>query len=323
MTSVSGTSQQLGFVVQNAAGAPFHFHTKERFKEIERRCEELAGSGAADVFLMSETFPVKRIDDFITAAWRRFGGQAFRATSRENDKTWKPKFSGSGLTTLTDRDVTVRGGPEFMPFEDGIFTDQLANKGVLLTRILLANGHEVDFYNVHLQAEWFGAKQIRLQQLAELKNFIAGSSAPENTVVVCGDLNFSQFKLWDLVEGKKPRDWQTGDEYRAMVVPANDPARIVDDVDSARDDPARLRFLDYVQLVHPGKLENILPTHDMPFGLGKKNVPGVRVDHILVLPGRGASIDIEKSTLAATRLSEQRKVSDHKALIASMNLKFE
>lgn len=80
MTSVSGTSQQLGFVVQNAAAAPFHFHTKERFKEIERRCEELAGSGAADVFLMCETFPVKRTDDFITAAWRRFGGQAFRAT---------------------------------------------------------------------------------------------------------------------------------------------------------------------------------------------------------------------------------------------------
>lgn len=71
------------------------------------------------------------------------------------------------------------------------------------------NGHEVDFYNVHLQAEWFGAKQIRLQQLAELKNFIVGS------------------------------------------------------------------------------------------------------------------IDVEKSTLVATRLSEQHKVSDHKALIASMNLIFE
>ncbi len=69
------------------------------------------------------------------------------------------------------------------------FPDQLASKGILLTRYLI-NEKTVDVYNTQLQAgSSQGAHKLRQEQAEELVTFVGRESSPEHTVIVLGDFN--------------------------------------------------------------------------------------------------------------------------------------
>lgn len=81
--------------------------------------------------------------------------------------------------------------------DDG--SDELANKGILVTTIKLAEGHYVDIYNIH--ADSFGGKaseNARKAQFAQLADYIKKHSVYEEStgtydhaVIVMGDFNAS------------------------------------------------------------------------------------------------------------------------------------
>lgn len=90
--------------------------------------------------------------------------------------------------------------------------DYWAGKGTALVRISLGEGVGVlDFYNIHAQASYvkqgsFDANApVRLEQMAELRDFVLRTSRPDNPVILAGDFNCRQGSedYQFLVEGVK------------------------------------------------------------------------------------------------------------------------
>jgi endonuclease/exonuclease/phosphatase family metal-dependent hydrolase len=108
-----------------------------------------------------------------------------------------PDFSfpyGSGLSAFVSKRTAKVVDTERHRFEDcsGWFDrsyDCWATKGVLLMRLRLENGAELDVYNLHLDAgQSSSAMKVREDQLTELIAFIGRESAGR-AVIVAGDFN--------------------------------------------------------------------------------------------------------------------------------------
>lgn len=101
---------------------------------------------------------------------------------------------GSGLTTLAKRDTlrVVEEQRESFGMCEGYLgsaQDCFAEKGVLMVRLRLQNGAEVDVYNTHLEAGGDAKDQeIRVRQLAMIAEFMKRHSTGR-AVVFGGDFN--------------------------------------------------------------------------------------------------------------------------------------
>jgi endonuclease/exonuclease/phosphatase family metal-dependent hydrolase len=108
-----------------------------------------------------------------------------------------PDFSfpyGSGLSAFVSKRTAKIVDTERHRFDDcsgwvDRSYDCWATKGVLLMRLRLENGAEIDVYNLHLDAgQSSSAMKVREDQLAELIAFIGRESAGR-AVIVAGDFN--------------------------------------------------------------------------------------------------------------------------------------
>jgi endonuclease/exonuclease/phosphatase family metal-dependent hydrolase len=108
-----------------------------------------------------------------------------------------PDFSfpyGSGLSAFVSKRTAKVVDTERRRFDDcsgwvDRSYDCWATKGVLLLRLRLENGAEIDVYNLHLDAgQSSSAMKVREDQLAEVIAFIGRESAGR-AVIVAGDFN--------------------------------------------------------------------------------------------------------------------------------------
>lgn len=101
---------------------------------------------------------------------------------------------GSGLTMIADPAVARVLAEQRMAFGMcegylGAAQDCFAEKGVLMVRLRLTNGAEIDVYDTHLEAGGGGADQdIRVKQLSMIADFMKRNSAGR-AVVFGGDFN--------------------------------------------------------------------------------------------------------------------------------------
>lgn len=101
------------------------------------------------------------------------------------------KLANSGLAALSRFPIIKE---EFHPFATARGVDGLAEKGVLLTRLLHPVLGEVDFYTLHMQASYSDSKKFELTrdcQIKEVFEFV-GSQSGDRTVILTGDFNMRE-----------------------------------------------------------------------------------------------------------------------------------
>lgn len=178
-------SFELSFISLNTMGALFKPQRPQRF----RRIVDLMSESPAQFFALQETFSSKVTQSHLID---RLHHKKFELTRGDHRNLWKLKVTCSGLSSVSMHPVVKT---EFKAFSKAKSMDRLANKGVLLTRIEIEPGLEVDVYNTHLQASYLHRNEnakTRMRQLKEVADFIRTHSSPDDTILVLGDFNFKE-----------------------------------------------------------------------------------------------------------------------------------
>lgn len=176
---------QFSFLTLNTMGALFKPQVSERYQKITASLIKTN----AEFFALQEVFHVKKSRDWILGPLQN---RNFKIAHAHQFSYRKFKSVGSGLASISKHPITKE---EFYSFKFSKSVDRFSNKGVLLTRLMLQDNIEIDFYNTHLQASYLYRHQnakTRLRQLHELSEFVFQHSSPKNTVIIVGDFNFKE-----------------------------------------------------------------------------------------------------------------------------------
>lgn len=170
----------------NIFGSLYLPSTRRRMAEIGRLLVKMAEEHGIDVICLQETFFSSWRDKHLIRPWlEKFSSHA--STSKQG-----LYLLDSGLSTLSKSQIIKS---EFLGFSRAKGVDGLANKGVLLTRVQLSDGTEVDVYNTHTQASYLSQKaksSVRISQVQEILTFVQKHSDKNNPVFLLGDLNLTE-----------------------------------------------------------------------------------------------------------------------------------
>lgn len=268
----------LNIFSQNTWGVPvISSKRKKRYQNLSYATQKID----ADLFLLQETFSKEFTEKYFINPWQR----RYQYFSRGNEKNLATlDFTSSGLTTLSKYPIVET---RFHPFDKEILFDSLAAKGILISRIQLPNGHEIDVYNLHLQSgEPFKKKaiSIRKEQLKQIADLVQDYSGINRTILLVGDFNFIE----------------NSPEYDFIV-----------DEDGELEDGS-LQFLDISRELYSDPSLN-------PFVTYRYNKPlkESRLDYVLLRPASGWTWEPFCSDIEIRDL----KVSDHNALLAQITLR--
>ena len=174
---------QLRVLTYNIWGLPSpKAHATWRYGEIAKRL------GAYDVIAFEEAWSSNTdvVWQIPTHPYHAFGGQVHG-------------MGGASGLILASKYPIVES--HFLGFTICAGWECLAKKGVLMTRIQISPGLQVDFYMTHLNA-WDEHELIRSSQIMELVGMINDYSL-DNPIVIMGDLNagFRSNNYWELLGG--------------------------------------------------------------------------------------------------------------------------
>jgi endonuclease/exonuclease/phosphatase family metal-dependent hydrolase len=171
----------------NIFGSSYWPQTKRRMQQMGESLVNLTDELGLDFITLQETFFNSYRDELIVKPWQ----ERFHHHSYADQKKWWQVF-GSGLTTLSRHEIihTI-----FEPYKTSKVVDAFSNKGILLTRIKLPTGVELDLYNTHTQASYInpkGRNTVRERQIEQLSAFIQKESDGSRPILLMGDLNTTE-----------------------------------------------------------------------------------------------------------------------------------
>lgn len=124
--------------------------------------------------------------------------------AHHSDKYCALSLVDSGLSTLSNFPIIETNKVHFRSRAG--FQDIIASKGILLTRTKI-NGHIIDIYNTHMQAEDAqGGTLARIDQAKQIVEFINASSPMTHSVILIGDFNMSPQRFLRDVANFKQKD---------------------------------------------------------------------------------------------------------------------
>lgn len=172
-------------------------HAPWRYAEIARRLDPY------DVVAFEETWS-KKTDVVLppkTHPYHAFGGKPHGL------------IGGSGLMAISRYPITES---HFRAYKDCSEWECPASKGVLMFRVQVRFGVEIDFYATHLNA-WESESLVRSSQILELVGMVHDHSDFSRPIVVLGDFNsdFRSINYWELVGNLSLRD--SYEEHLARV----------------------------------------------------------------------------------------------------------
>ena len=157
-------------------------HAPWRYKEIAKRL------GQYDIIAFEEAWSTKTdvVWQIPTHPYHAFGGQAHG-------------IGGASGLILASKFPIVES--HFLGYHESAGFECLAKKGVLMVRIEMSPGVQIDVYITHLNA-WDEHELIRTSQILELIGLVHEYSV-DNPVVIMGDLNadFRSNNYWELLGG--------------------------------------------------------------------------------------------------------------------------
>lgn len=179
MQPVAPTS--FSIISQNIGATPF---AKDGLKRVSRFSRALKQPALqTDFVCLQETFTV--LSRLLIGQTSKHHPYVSIPTSRNF------RLLPSGLAFLSKYPIIES---RFLPFLTAKNQDRLANKGVLLTRVLHPNLGTINFLNVHLQASYQSAIQytdVRDRQLDILREFVFRECL-QNLTVMSGDFNSTE-----------------------------------------------------------------------------------------------------------------------------------
>ncbi|MBF0106773.1 MAG: endonuclease/exonuclease/phosphatase family protein [Deltaproteobacteria bacterium] len=255
----------------NTMGAPLKPAVAARYKRIGPWLVRFARERGVDFITLQETYRTALRDNHLIRPW----ACEFKHFMAVNDRGGR-LFQG-GLCTLSRHEIT---GSSYRIFSQGKLLDSLVAKGILLTRIKLPQGCEIDVYNIHTQSSDLSQKfrfAVRTHQFLEALHFIKQTHNPNNTVLLTGDLNIEEYN----------------DEYPMLVEK------------SGALHPYELKFFDVMRGVFPDKTRYPLKTYKSIHSGNE-----YKLDHVLLRPAKGGAWDRANSTteIIDTGLSDHRAV---------------
>ncbi|MBI2704707.1 MAG: endonuclease/exonuclease/phosphatase family protein [Actinobacteria bacterium] len=154
--------------------------------------------GRADVLALAEVWEW-RDRDTLLGAWPA----AERPTVAEGPAAGPLAIRGSGLRTFVDGHPVSQTASTVFSVRGNLLVDAdvLANKGVLLTSVVVGDGVELEIYSTHLC--WGGGllpskkhpegvrPAVRAAQVAELASFIRRTHSAGSPILVVGDFNLA------------------------------------------------------------------------------------------------------------------------------------
>jgi endonuclease/exonuclease/phosphatase family metal-dependent hydrolase len=165
---------------------PFQNNTArllEVAKEVNRGCY--------DIFLAQELFVsrYKRLTGFMDSIEPSFYFNTFH-TVRAPLPSRKSFFCDSGLAIYTRYPVVET---LFFPFSSGIYSDRLAEKGVLYARVVHDQVGPMHIFNTHVQSgNSSRSRAVRGRQFNELLSFITDQVSEDDApIIVAGDFNMN------------------------------------------------------------------------------------------------------------------------------------
>lgn len=187
MTSIN-TMKEFSFKIltYNIFGSLYLPSTRRRMAAIGQLLVPMAKEYSLDVICLQETFFSSWREKYLIQPWlKKFSSHA--STSKQGFY-----LLDSGLVTLSKSQIIKS---EFFGFSRAKGVDRFANKGVLLTRLQMPDGTELDIYNTHTQASYVSQKTkspVRIAQVKEILAFVQKHSDAKSHVVLLGDLNLTE-----------------------------------------------------------------------------------------------------------------------------------
>lgn len=138
------------------------------------------------------------------------------------DKRHCFSFVDSGLSTLSKFPVIFEAKEIYHSYAG--FSDSLASKGILLTRLLI-DGLILDLYTTHMQAGYTDSEnRARREQAKQVIEFVNRHSPREHSVLIVGDFNMSPKRPDRKFEDFKPQHYsherdmiQRTDSFQLML----------------------------------------------------------------------------------------------------------
>lgn len=232
----------------NIFGSLYLPSTQRRMAEIGQLLVKMAEEQGIEVICLQETFFSSWREKHLIQPWlKKFPAHA--STSKQG-----LYLLDSGLTTLSKYPIIKS---DFLGFSCAKGIDSFANKGVLLTRVQMSDGTEVDIYNTHTQASYVSQKiksPVRISQVKQILEFVKKHSDSKSHVLLLGDLNLTE----------------DNEEYAILLEEGG--------------------FTDVMRTLHPNRDLHPMPTI-------KKSHPSKekKIDHVFIKPGENSDWGVQKS----------------------------
>lgn len=247
----------------NIFGSLYLPSTRRRMAEIGQLLVTMAEEQGIDVVCLQETFFSSWREKHLIRPWlEKFASHA--STSKQG-----LYLLDSGLTTLSKSQIIKS---EFLGFSRAKGVDGLANKGVLLTRVQMPDGTELDVYNTHTQASYVSQKiksHVRISQVKQILEFVQKHSDPKGHVVLLGDMNMTE----------------ENEEYAILLEEGG--------------------FVDVMRTVYPNRDSHPMTTLKKSHPTKEK-----KIDHVFIKLGKGSEWGVQKSDVKVLDLglSDHRAV---------------